>query len=1126
MRNSFLLLIMLLTVAFTAWGATSSAHAQSASAIEFISLATEKCLDVASGSLNSGADVNQYDCHGGDNQHWNIHSSSRPGYAYIRNAKSGLCLDIRAGGPRDGTLQQYRCHYGDNQLFYLQQIGDSIGGVRIIVRGSGKCLDVPGGSDQNSLTIQQWSCHMGTNQRWLYAEGIDYEYPLVASPISRLDFLLTAGRTYQFELSPLPAGGAPVMTLWSDTYGAVTFNNGPANPQLSIINYRVPSGRSGLYRLFVHSKQWTIPGTATLTIFENGRRIQTRNNVAFGGTMVQVPTSNWVRKYVYETAFTPGGSTDSYLLALDARGRMVGYDDDSGPGKAARIADVNYVSWVVVGTQDGTKNVTFYINDRFRDQDGDGLGYGLERELQTCDLPQAQPDCRNTHNLHDTDRDGLTDRAEVLGIEANPAMHLAAWGANPRHKDLFVEVDYTDLYPQMPLTEADAEAIRDYFLVGSSGDLQNPDGRDGVAVHLDMGVNPANSANRTLFGDWGGSNRIPQDHPDKRSFRQAEREDVFFHAILHTGGQASGDGFGASLAGGSPRNNVRTFVHELGHTLNLEHEGGTGADPYGLNCSAIYPSIMNYVGQFSSGPWGDVGFADGTEYPGVTLNPARLYEAAGLGGADVSHLAGFGIPTQGTSVDWNRDGVIEPNSRPVRARVNWLPSQGCGTHIMGRYAQNEAVLTKGGSPSLAYTGNYLYLFYVSEEGKLVYTWGRQGTQYPESGCPHGQRGSADAEAKCTDWAPATTTVEQGSVTSVRAFAANNRLYVTYTKPETGVIQVLISTDMGTDGRVTGWQRTTIPNSQAVEAPALGIVYETRWGGQTVRLLQAIWPDTATKELRAAHVDLLNQPFGFTSRATPQDSSGNPLVTNGAPVTLTFWGEDRAGSPTVNQSWMALADSASRIRIYYYDAAIKQWHDRTNAVFPTRPTGEVEQRMGFAFRPLLDANGRTLHPLKGEFTLIYGARNEGGVGTIWISDVVDQARPPQQALTFPRSLAGRFGHAWYGIATQNQGGFDLFASPTFPFLKGAAVISDRRIAFLAYADGTFDLTFRTGSDFAVMERGICNGLHDGNGSVCDSTPVTTSAPLGLNESIPIEELLLENTDQAGMNNAIYLPLVQR
>ena len=75
----------------------------------------------------------------------------------------------------------------------------------------------------------------------------------------------------------------------------------------------------------------------------------------------------------------------------------------------------------------------------------------------------------------------------------------------------------------------------------------------------------------------------------------------------------------------------------------------------------------------------------------------------------------------------------------------------------------------------------------------------------------------------------------------------------------------------------------------------------------------------------------------------------------------------------------------------------------------------------------------------------------------------------------------------------------------PFVKGAERVAD---------------------EFAVMERGICNGLHDGNGSVCDSTPVTTSAPLGLNESIPIEELLLENTDQAGMNNAIYLPLVQR
>ncbi len=85
---------------------SSAALAQSGGPTEIVSLATEKCIDVAGGSAASGANVNQFRCHSGDNQRWNLHRANVPGFVYIKAQHSNLFLDVRIGGPKDGTLQQ------------------------------------------------------------------------------------------------------------------------------------------------------------------------------------------------------------------------------------------------------------------------------------------------------------------------------------------------------------------------------------------------------------------------------------------------------------------------------------------------------------------------------------------------------------------------------------------------------------------------------------------------------------------------------------------------------------------------------------------------------------------------------------------------------------------------------------------------------------------------------------------------------------------------------------------------------------------------------------------------------------------------------------------------------------
>lgn len=104
----------------------------------------------------------------------------------------------------------------------------------------------------------------------------------------------------------------------------------------------------------------------------------------------------------------------------------------------------------------------------------------------------------------DTDGDGLLDDWEVNGYDADGDgvidVDLPALGADPRHQDLFVEMDaMPGLRP--PVTVLDR--VVDVF---ASAPVGNPDGTTGVRIHLDGGA----YAGRTTY-DLGGSNQVPLD---------------------------------------------------------------------------------------------------------------------------------------------------------------------------------------------------------------------------------------------------------------------------------------------------------------------------------------------------------------------------------------------------------------------------------------------------------------------------------------------------------------------------------------------------------------------------------------------------------------------------------------
>ena len=125
----------------------------------------------------------------------------------------------------------------------------------------------------------------------------------------------------------------------------------------------------------------------------------------------------------------------------------------------------------------------------------------LPASADTLPVAPGNPGVAQKVASPDTDGDGLSDSVEINGYDADgdgrPEVDYKKMGANPYHKDVFVEMDY------MPGELASEEELD--RIVQSFADLNvtNPDGRAGVNLHLDAGS--ARSAKYNL----GGGNQVP-----------------------------------------------------------------------------------------------------------------------------------------------------------------------------------------------------------------------------------------------------------------------------------------------------------------------------------------------------------------------------------------------------------------------------------------------------------------------------------------------------------------------------------------------------------------------------------------------------------------------------------------
>lgn len=316
------------------------------------------------------------------------------------------------------------------------------------------------------------------------------------------------------------------------------------------------------------------------------------------------------------------------------------------------------------------------------------------------------------------------------------ALHQAPFNANPNRKDLFVEIDYMPGVASGPGAHPShqpiATGLQDVAAAFAAAPVSNPVGGDGITIHnmVDESVpeiasmtfrtrvlGAANDFNDVKLGEPSnpcgtGTNDGHFGTPADRGStnctniigarRLVFRYSVFAHTFTEdTGSSGSAErpgndfivtlgsannAFYLSVQGSSCKAGETaldcgrreaeqgTYMHELGHTLNLRHGGNED-----FNCKPNYLSIMSYTRQFRN--------LDPTrpmEYsPQVlpTLNEAALSEPAGISGP-AGRFTLFGVAggnvrrsAADAPIDWSDDG--DTTDTGVASNINDIPSAGC-----------------------------------------------------------------------------------------------------------------------------------------------------------------------------------------------------------------------------------------------------------------------------------------------------------------------------------------------------------------------------------------------------------------------------------------------------------------
>lgn len=903
-----------------------------------------------------------------------------------------------------------------------------------------------------------------------------FDPPPIATPIVTLQ---ERPAPHRIELRNFSSASSPAVAVFDSSYRQV----GSAAGNGDSLSLSVPGKLSGRHMIVVRSLSSESASSADLWVdgklavpglrFSAGRKVdvpRTRNAVAVLG----VPPPRGAASHVALALSADGSSIRQISRGLSTR-------LDLPPGGDHRI---------VFGAS-AVGPIRTFVNEYPVDSDGDGLSNWLEAQLDTCPSRSGSApgvDCARIADARDTDGDALWDSWEVLGfdgrlygLEGGQPLPLPTWGANPRHKDVFVEVDFrrldkaeNDSNLASKMNAANARAMAAIYADDATTDsgvrlrharsVKNPDGRPGISLHLDTGVPPETPADATIYGDWGGYtavNAVP-DPGQPGSFipqtptaiwreQMAKARHGIFHYVLGytTGGGAC---YLSSIACGFNFDSTYNSVHEFGHTFNLDHAGRPGsAEP---NCKPNYPSGMNYAGTSQ--------FSDGRALS--TLNNHALIETGALSPNHqllprLRDAFRYTVDPSTGSVDWNRDGRFSPPGSPVRAYANYQPGGNCE---FTRAGSTPIGMTSNRSPAIVRFDNHLWVFAVTPEKKLIYTYTPQPFVCPNiDRCPapafhpFSERGAGQIEGVDA----VTMTVAGRRFLLIVGLRTDGSLFETFMETRAGLFV---------------WSGTNaIPASPAGGEPSLAVSHN----GSSVALAYRGRDGAVRYRFRT--------PSGFGNERTVM-TGGQPLaMPPHASPSLAF---ARLRLPTdiaLDTEHLIGAFIARGVELYAFDGRSQDWSKLAIPYSPMPAPGSPVQRFATG-RPALAWVG----PASGAATngswapanpttyprlyVIYIERGQPNPSHPMPNPVRMALSYVDAAGTLRIGLDSYFDNMWsyaHGLDLLHPGEVGLRAAETY-VIKGAPW---NQVYLRPHADGMADQTYRNHDDWRMLGWGACNTL---------------------------------------------------